>query len=287
MARRKSKKTFRRYYFIVLIILFCIAAGTLFLILREAPILTKKTTSTQQQFSKLLLSGERRRQKLKLPILLYHYVEIVTDDRDTIRKSLALSPRLFEEQVMTLLRFGYTPIVPRDLTPYFAGEGDLPKLPVILSFDDGYRDFYTDVFPILQKYQVKAVLYMVSGFLDSTKNYLTKAQLKEVAASGLVEIGAHSVSHAHLPLLQFNLLVFEIRGSKRVLENLLGTPVTSFAYPNGAYSPQVVSEVENEGFTSAVTVDKGTDQSWAERYTMTRIRPGANVGEDLARLLRN
>jgi peptidoglycan/xylan/chitin deacetylase (PgdA/CDA1 family) len=231
------------------------------------------------QKQRTLLMEQRQMTPLKLPILLYHYVENVTDQKDTIRKSLNIPPSVFEAQVVTLLTNGYKPILLDDVTNYFSGNQVLPDKPVVLTFDDGYRDFYTDVLPILRKYHVPATLYMVSGFRDTTKNYLTTQQLLEISRSGLVEIGAHTVHHPKLTLLPISEAEAEIVKSKQELEQLLSRPVLHFAYPYGAYSPELVNFVNMQsGFLTAATVDKGTVQSYASRFILKRIRPGQNTG---------
>jgi peptidoglycan/xylan/chitin deacetylase (PgdA/CDA1 family) len=246
-----------------------------------------KEAALEKQKEAILLEQLHYRlsQELVLPILVYHYVEIVTDVKDTIRKSLSITPAVFASQITTLLENGYTPIHLQDLDLYFLGQADLPVKPVVLTFDDGYRDFYTDVFPILKKHQVPATLYMVSGFLDYTHNYLTTAQLKEVAQSNLVEIGAHTLNHPNLLFLDTVTAEEEIAGSKRVLEAILGKPVNHFAYPYGGYNPTLAKLVQDAGFKTAVAVDRGINQTYAERFSLKRIRPGSFTGVALLQLL--
>ena len=228
-----------------------------------------------------VLTRVRSQSEIYLPILLYHYVEVVTDERDTIRQGLSITPQIFESQLTTLLANGFTPITFDDLSAYYAGRAELPPKPVIVTFDDGYRDFYTDAFPILKKHQVKAAIFVVSGFLDYTKNYLTRAQLKEIATSPLIEINAHSVNHPNLTLLSLPNAVWEITESKRALENFLSRPVNHFAYQFGAYSQILAYEVARAGFQTAATVEFGVNQSFTGRFTLKRIRVGGFTGPEL------
>ncbi len=244
---------------------------------------SKAAELTQKQ--KIILSQKRRQLPLSVPILLYHYVENVTDLRDTIRQSLNIPPQIFQEQILTLLSHGYHPIVINDLNTYFAGETDLPPKPVILTFDDGYADFYTDVLPILRTFHVPGVLYMVSQYRDSTKNYLTTGQLLEISRSALVEIAAHSQHHPNLNSLDAQTAYREILQSKHELEQLIGRPVNDFAYPYGAYSDAIVKMVEQAGYQTAAGVDPGTQQLYSLRFTLKRIRPGRNTGEALIELI--
>ena len=239
-----------------------------------------RTADVTRKFQELIIAN-RRREPLHVPILMYHYVEIVTDERDTIRKSLSIAPTVFEQQISTLLGAGYTPVVMDAVSEYFDGKVRLPQKPVVFTFDDGYRDFYTDVFPILKKHHIRAVLYMVSGFMDKTKNYLTAEQLREIADSGLVEINAHSVNHKNLSLLGSKAGEVVWVKSKHDVESFVDHPVQHFAYPYGAYTPQLEKMAESAGFWTAATTDLGVTQSYQGRYRLTRIRPGRDTGNAL------
>lgn len=222
----------------------------------------------------------------KVPILLYHYVEYVKDEKDTIRKSLNITPYVFEEEVKTLKDAGYVFITPRDLANALDDKNNLPSKPIILSFDDGYRDFYTDVFPILKKYQVKAIVYVVPNFLNKPNN-MDDWQLLEIAKSGLVEIGAHTMNHMYLSGLPRDRIEYEVRQSKKYLEKLLGIRVVSFAYPYGAFDNIAIDVVKKAGFKSAVTTVAG---EWAldiNRFFLYRIRPGGFVGEALLNIIKS
>ncbi len=209
----------------------------------------------------------------KAPILVYHYVEYVQDEKDTIRKSLNIVPSVFTAQVETLKNAGYTFITPKEIAEILDGRKKLPQKPIVLSFDDGYRDFYTDVFPILKKYNIKSIIYVVSGFLDKP-NYLLIEQLKEIAESGLVEIGAHTVNHAVLKGIPLEMAKYEIEESKKQLENLLNISVVSFAYPHGQFDNQVINLIKDAGFRSAVTTTHGFEINHENKYSLYRIHPG-------------
>ncbi len=221
---------------------------------------------------------------LRVPILLYHYVEYVKDEGDTIRKSLNIVPYVFDQEVKTLKDAGYAFITTRDLADALDNEIVLPPRSIILTFDDGYRDFYTDVFPILKKYQVKAVAYIVPNFLDKPNNLATW-QLKEIAKSGLVEIGAHTMNHSYLAGLPLQRVKYEVEQSKKFLERNLGVKVVSFAYPYGAFDNQAIDVVKKAGFRSAATTISGVFTLDINRFFLYRIRPGGRVGQALLNLL--
>lgn len=214
-----------------------------------------------------------------IPILLYHYVEIVKDKNDTIRQSLDISPTVFEKQIQTLLTAQYIFLTSGEAAQITLGMMQAPVHSVVLTFDDGYQDFYTDVFPILKKYRVKATAYVVPGFLGKL-NYMTAGEVQEIAESGLVEIGAHTMHHRNLKGMAYKYAYEEIWGSKTMLESLTGKPVVSFAYPYGAYDAQAQGIVEKTGFTSGTTTSEGFVTGDQNRFLLPRLRPAARTGEE-------
>lgn len=223
---------------------------------------------------------------LNIPILMYHYVEVVQDSRDTIRKSLSILPWTFEEQIKTLKTDGYTFITPKDLNNILTDRSPMPKKPIILSFDDGYGDFYTDVFPILQKYKVHAVAYIISGFLNQP-NYLTRSELKEIIRSKIVEIGCHTMHHPALAKTSVPEAISEISGCHNDLLKEFGINTVSFAYPYGSYDPFLFPLVAGAGFNNAVTTEPGTNISHSNIYNIPRLRPGNRMGVELSSYLKS
>ncbi len=151
---------------------------------------------------------------------------------------------------------------------------------MILSFDDGYQDFYTDVFPILKRENVKAVSYVVTDFLDKL-NYMTKRQLREVIDSGLVEIGCHTAHHLNLKHVDKKTLEAEISECSADLKRDFGIKAVSFAYPFGAFNPDAPELLKKYGFKNAVTTTSGDLISNKNIYEIPRIRPGVKVGKEL------
>lgn len=223
---------------------------------------------------------EDRHIPIKVPILLYHYVEHVKDRKDTMRQKLDIVPEIFEKQVKTLKEASYSALFINDLADILEDKQPLPEKPIVLTFDDGYEDFYTDVFPILKKYQMKATAYIISGVLDKP-NYMTKAQVKEVADSGLVEIASHTVHHINLKTASNAVVQKELEESKTALETLIGKPVPNFAYPYGLFTKQTADLVEQAGYRTAASVVAGGFQSLDNRYFLFRLRPGYRNGIDL------
>jgi len=216
--------------------------------------------------------------ELKIPILMYHYVEYNQDEADFLRDSQNVPPHIFEQQIIDLKNAGYTFITPKDLDKIMKKKEQ--KRYVILSFDDGFKDFYTDAFPILKKHNVTAISYIVYSFLDG-QDYMSWDQAREVAGHNLIEIGSHTLNHAYLPGIQEEYATNELVLSKKNLEADFGVKVTSFAYPYGNYDKKTLELVKKAGYTNAVTVELGNIVNSDHMFELKRIRPGHITGQAL------
>jgi peptidoglycan/xylan/chitin deacetylase (PgdA/CDA1 family) len=221
------------------------------------------------------------RAAVRVPILMYHYIRVNPDPADRLGFNLSVTPADFARQMDWLAASGYHPIDFDDLRGYLLGGGGLPDRPVVLTFDDGYRDLYTAAYPVLRAHHFKAVSYVVSGFVNSPAN-VTAEQVLEMDANG-IQIGAHTVSHADLTKLSAANLSHEVSDSKVSLETLLGHPVLDFCYPSGRFNDGVVHAVQTAGFLTATTTQPGLVHSAGDRFVWTRVR--VSGGESLDQLV--
>lgn len=165
---------------------------------------------------------------IDVPILMYHAVS----DFCWGEAELFVSPSQLELQLQYLLDNGYTPIWFEDL-PNIA---DIEK-PVILTFDDGYDDNYTELYPLLEKYQVKATIFIIAG--DLGKNHkMTAEQVTELSQSGLVSIQSHTMTHVYLSSVWGDALEYELSQSQLELTRLTGRQPSVLCYPTGYYSSE-------------------------------------------------
>jgi peptidoglycan/xylan/chitin deacetylase (PgdA/CDA1 family) len=207
---------------------------------------------------------------INVPILTYHYIRVNPDRNDRMGFALSVTPGDFAAQMDWLAQNGYHPITTEDLFAYLAGAQGLPSRPVILTFDDGYADFYTTALPILRSHDFKAVAYVVSGFVG-TSGYMTAAQVREADRSG-IEIGSHTVNHANLANLSTAAVRTQLIQSKVFLEQVVEHPVVSFCYPSGKYTAAVAWAVADVGYHDATTTRYGYSFTLANRYVWSRLR---------------
>ncbi len=252
-----------------------------------APYYDKSAFSLPQDLEKskeAASSTESAKPVVKLPIIMYHYIEYVKDQGDLIRKKLDITPANFEAQLKSLKEANYITYFVKDVPKLLVDKNMRSGKDVILTFDDGYEDFYTDALPILKKYQMKATIYIVNHFIDK-KGYLNKSQIREIIDSGLVEIGSHTLDHAYLKKSPVSFAKKEIFESKKGIEDEFGITVETFAYPYGAFTKEVTEMVREASFSAAVSVIPGVFQSEDNLFFLFRIRPGMFVGSSTAKIL--
>ena len=165
-------------------------------------------------------------ENVKVPVLMYH---AVSDNMWGINE-LFVSPSSMDEQLAYLVENGYDAIWFEDL----AHVEDYDK-PVILTFDDGYDDNYTELLPLLQKYNVKATVFVIGNAAGMTHK-MTAEQIREMADSGLVSIQSHGYTHDDMDVMGEDTLEFELGESKRVITRLTGRIPYVLCYPTGKYS---------------------------------------------------
>lgn len=211
--------------------------------------------------------------KVVCPILLYHHIGTASSPAAS---SYYISPADFEAQMKALRDWGYTSITISQLVEAIMNSTLLPNRPVVITFDDGNLNVYTNAFPTMQKYGFTGVMYIIANRLHAD-GYMGIDQIKEMAAAGW-EVGSHSMTHADLREAH-DRLNFEIAQSRINLQEALGVPVRSFAYPYGEMDEVVGKQVQSYGYTSAAGLGTLWNQSLYKLYYLSR-RPVAG-GVDL------
>jgi peptidoglycan/xylan/chitin deacetylase (PgdA/CDA1 family) len=209
---------------------------------------------------------------VRVPILMYHYLSNPPLDADQYRLDLSVTPANFAAQMDRLAAEGYHPVRLADLSDYLLGGPPLPPKPIVLTFDDGYLDNYTDAFPILQSHKFPATFFVVAQFVDAKRpGYMTWAQLAEMQKAGM-EIGSHSLDHTDLKGKTRALLNTQIAGAKVLIESRLGISVKSFCYPAGRYDARTIEVLRSTGYLAATTEIQGTRQATESLFELRRIR---------------
>lgn len=220
---------------------------------------------------------------ISAPILMYHYIANNPVSNDKTRDSLSVSPDKFDQQMDYLSKNGYTPITLDTLYGIYAGLTSAPAKPVILTFDDGYMDFYTNAFPILRKYNFHAVSFIATGLIGGGY-YMNWDQIKEMQTSGLINFEDHTVTHANLGLMGYNEVLKQMVDSKNIIQSHTGYPVNFIAYPFGASNASVQQAAKAAGFSGGLGTWFG--KAYGGSMNMPRIRVSGfwNIKEFASRL---
>jgi len=211
-------------------------------------------------------------ESVHVPILMYHYVSELPPNPDAYRRDLTVSPEHFEAQLQYLAGAGYQTVTLADVYTRLSTGKPLPPKPIVLSFDDGYKDAYTVVAPLLQKYGFVGEFFVLATPAHfEAEHYLTWSEMQAMSEEGL-SIQAHGRDHVDLTNRAYDYLVYQVLGAKEAVEAHTGAPVTFFCYPSGRHDDDTEAVVASAGYLGAVTTAWGNELSLDNAYTWPRIR---------------
>lgn len=206
------------------------------------------------------------------PVLMYHYIRVVEDPKaDPKGFDLSVTPYNFRLQMEYLAAHGYNTITLDELMAHAFYNAVLPQKPIVLTFDDSYRDFYTAAFPVLKELKLQATNFVITGFVDGPR-YLTWDEISDMKSSGLITFEDHTITHASLPVISDTSLWHELEQSKYDLQSHVGYPINYIAYPGGTYNKHVESFAQKAGYIAAFTTKPGTCESKTTSFEEPRVR---------------
>lgn len=198
-------------------------------------------------------------------ILMYHMISEHLPKNKSKFNRLRVKPKEFEKQIAWLKQNGFTSYTLSELIKLDI----IPPKSVVITFDDGYKDNFTNAFKILQKYGFKATIFVVldrfEGDWASDKDLNAKSpelnnepmlsddEIRQMLKSGLIEIGSHTLKHANLPSLDYAGQFEQLSKSKEKIEQIFGTKCESLAYPFGFYDKNSVEIAQKSLYKVAVT----------------------------------
>lgn len=197
-----------------------------------------------------------------IPILAYH---MINDGKS----AYSVSSEQFEQHLQYLQEQGYTTISLLDFAKAKKGKLTLPEKPIVITFDDGYKDNYTTALPLLERYGMKASVFMVVNDIGR-KGYLTLDELKDMERRG-IEIGSHTANHLPLESLDADKKKEEIAISKLLLEWKGLKTVFFLAYPNGSYDKESRQFLKESEYLGALTGVSGLNTEATDPYILRRI----------------
>jgi peptidoglycan/xylan/chitin deacetylase (PgdA/CDA1 family) len=215
---------------------------------------------------------------------MYHYVGGLPANADALRRDLTVSAKNFEAQLNYLEQEGYEAITLNDLLLNLTVGEPLPPKPIMLTFDDGYADAYTNAFPLLKQFGFTGTFFLITKPIDEHNvDFLSWAQVKEMHTAGM-KFEPHSYDHPDLRNRGYDFLVFQILGPKQAIEARTGEECRFYAYPSGYYDQEVIDVLRSAHFWGAVLTAQGATHTSADAFTLNRIR--VRGGEDLDTFVR-
>lgn len=215
-----------------------------------------------------------------IPILMYHSI---SDQAAPGFRKFTLSPELFAAHLTHLNEQGFTTLTVARLAElrHSRQQHLLPKKPIVLTFDDAFEDFYHSAWPVLQQYHATASLFVATHYVNGTSTWLESiqegrraimraAQLREVAEAG-IDCGSHTHTHLHLDTADEKKGRKELLISKTLLEQCLGKPVTTFAYPYGHHDDRARQLVMETGYSAACAVKNALSHSDDDLFALARL----------------
>lgn len=211
--------------------------------------------------------------KDKIPILAYH--QISDDFSWSITRQ---TKNQFERGIRFLHDEGYATI---SSSVTFDPDCNIDDKSVILTFDDGYEDFYLNALPVLKKYGFTACVFVISGYIGKQsewdynwgrfkKRHLSWEEIIDLSMDGF-EIGSHTINHPDLTKIPRRYLNYELRVSKETLEDKLGKRVEFLSYPFGRYNRLVQDEAERAGYKKAFTLSRNLIRKSCDSFSIPRM----------------
>jgi peptidoglycan/xylan/chitin deacetylase (PgdA/CDA1 family) len=208
-----------------------------------------------------------------LSILTFHDIA----NRSSV---ISFSAQIFRQGMAQLHENGYRTLSLIDAANCLLQNEPFPARSVVITFDDGYRSVYEEAFPVLQRYGMSATVFLTVGKADAAnsreslpslegRSMLSWRSIREMHNYGIM-FGAHTMTHPDLTHLPMDEVKQEILASKEIIENALGTSVSTFAYPYGRYN-DLVREIVKQNFICACSDRLGLAKMGSDLYTLERV----------------
>lgn len=227
---------------------------------------------------------------LHIPILMYHSVSEQASGGSHPYFETTTSPHVFAQHMKFLKESGYQTLTLHEAIKYIeAGAQDIERR-VVLTFDDGFQDFHTHAFPILEKHHFTATVFLPTRYIAEErrqfKNWqcMTWSEVQELHHAGIA-FGSHTVNHRQLNVLEINTVEEELRCSKETIEDQLGRSVDSFCYPfafpetDRLFQRRFRDLLKAQGYKAGVTTILGTLKANSDQFFLPRLP--VNAADDL------
>lgn len=208
-----------------------------------------------------------------IPVLYYHSV------KPSEANEVIISPDRLRKELQFIKDSGYTSLTISEFNDYIINEKPIPEKSILITFDDGYMDNYTNAFPILKELDMKATIFVITSVIDDGSYYLSSERIKEMSDYG-IDIESHTATHSHLNQLTYEEQLKELKDSKEKIESITGKKVLSVAYPYGDLDENSIKAVKEAGYSLAFTTNLGYSDREDDPFKLDRIYVSSRYSMD-------
>jgi len=208
--------------------------------------------------------------KYTVPILMYHNIGGEPG-------SFFVTPENFAKQMEYIKQHGYEVISLDELVTGIRNKNFIPKNKVVITFDDGYRDNFEYAYPVLKKYGFTATVFVITDFVGTGtagkgKQFASWDEIISMSKDNL-SIGSHTKTHFNLGTgMDERIALEEISGSKKLIEDKIGSAVDYFCYPSGVFCARAKELIEQAGYKGACATNRGFARFNQDAYELKRIK---------------
>lgn len=218
-----------------------------------------KNNNNKNRFENVSLTSDN----IGIPVLYYHSVD------ENAANEVTITPEKLQEQLDYINDNNYVTITMTELYDHIENNKPIPEKSIIITFDDGYMNNYTEAFPMLKELNMTATIFCVGNSLDGSY-YLSEEAIKEMSDYG-IDIESHTVNHVHLDTMSYDEQLLELKNSKNILEKITGKEVLSLAYPFGDYNDNTIKAAKDAGYKMGFTTKLGLSDRTDDIYKLDRI----------------
>lgn len=218
----------------------------------------------EDRFKNLILTNEN----IGIPVVYFHSVD------PSEANEVIISPDKLKQELQYIKDSGYTTLTMTEVYNYLINNKPIPEKSILITFDDGYMDNYTNAFPILKELNMKATIFLISGGIDNGY-YLSTDQIKEMSNYG-IDFQSHTVNHKYLDELSYQEQLKEVTESREAIKKITKKDVIAIAYPYGNYNNDTLKATEKAGYSLAFTTDRGLADRNDNKLELNRIYVSSN-----------